>query len=376
MVGWSAETARESVPVLKVTDRVVIAPLNDALKPGQNVLIVRENPDDEEPDVIANGKVALIKDKFSFIRLDVDTLKKRPEKKDRIVLLGAPKIFSSRQDEGGKSNFVQENIPPEAQERGYIQLRYLHFAGQLDGESSTEANRYKNISSLPKTGWELEWFLDFLSSYGLSFGQLTGVVPIQSYYHNDVQAQYAQTYFKLMYRTQKKYDLRGQFFLQSQNEEFSTQNPDDFILSTKTEAQLLGAALIYEPGDLLLRRERFAFQWSYLKLQAAMSLNVQATDGAVSRGTSSGGSAMRDLRLEAGATMWIPSVPWVKRYTLSLEGFHRQTDLKFSGPTRSENGGVYAIPENGTAQENETGWMLSIGVRFDDVIGAVFKPKD
>lgn len=364
--------------IAKVTDRTAIIRVPKDYKRGQNVLFVRgsTNPDDDDYEVIANGKILTSKNGLAVIQMDLETLKKRPERSDHAVLLGAPRVFPDKVEPGQNNHIVADPPPNEKFEPGYISLRYLSLGNKLDSTGSTEANRFKVIGNLPKSGFELEWFVDFLSHFGFGFSSTSGRVPIRNYYSREVDAEVSQMALRLFYRTYKNSNFRAHFFLQGLTEDFATANTDETVLGTKLESTLLGTTLFYEPGDLLLQRSRTAFQFTYLKIGYLMSISGKATDLVVSRGTS-GNATIGELTYGIGATMWLPWMPYVKRYTLSVDGFQRKLDLQFSGPTKPEDVlPVRPIAANGTYSETESGVIFSIGIRMDDFIGALFKPKE
>ncbi len=365
-----------SLPILQVDDDFLrIRTLNSFL-PGQNFLIVRP-VDDDDPEVIANGKLRSQKKNEATISFDPGLVKKRPNKNDFVILLGSPKQFAdppASKKSKGDDFLLSTPVKPEP---GYIQFKYLQLDSSLDSTSPNQANSLKKIGKFPRTGFELEWFTEFLPSYGFSLSQMHSTIPITDYFHNPVPGSFDQTVLKLMFRTEKHAFFRGLFYFQSLSEKFNTENGDEYVLSTSLAVNGLGAAVIYEKGKLLPITPSWSYSWTSAKLSLVYGFSTLAQDGAISRGQSNSGNSYQELRFALDSTAYLPIVPYVKRWILGVEFYQRALELQFSGTTVGENvGGAYVIPSNQRYKENESGFFITLGARFEDVIGQAFKPRE
>ncbi len=364
-----------AMKITAIANRHVMVSGAGGLTLGQNILLVRLNPDDDDYETIANGKVVRVKGQSAAVEIDMEKLKKQPLKTDVAVFLGAPKVFTEVNLKAHQEDTIPtladiEELPP-----GYIWFQYLMDDGKLVSNSSNQANSFKNMGKIKRTGYNFEWFFDFVPHYGIGFESTSTVVPVRSYSRDAVDATVKHDSFKFMYRTKKYYNLRGIFSFKAATDSFATDNPDEYVISSTVKMNYLGAALDWEPGDLILIDKQAKFEFTFLRMQYSMGLLGTVSDGElIQRGTSSKASA-NELKIIASGTGYFPWMPWVHRYTLSFEYYQRSNTVSFSGPTRSEANN-YAIPQDGNYGENESGLLISLGVRFDDVVGRIFKPKN
>jgi hypothetical protein len=370
------ELTTKPLPILAVGDDFIRVRSLDTLGPGQNFLIVRP-VDDDDPEVVANGRLkSQIKNEV-IIEFDPALAKKRPINNDFVILLGKPKVFNPI-PKGKKSDDTDFSLlQVKNKETGYLQFKYFQGNTKLDSSSPNQANSLKNISKFPRAGFELEWFMEFLPNYGFSIGEFSGEIPIVNYFHTPVPGTFTQSKIKLMYRTEKSSTLRGQLFMQSQSEKFATANSDEYILSTQVDVSALGASLVYERGELLPITKTWSFGLTALRLNLIYGLSVVAQDGSVSRGQSSGGNGFQEIQLGLDTTGYFPKIPYLKRWTFGLDFYQRTLDLKFTGKTKGEQvTGAYVIPSDQKYSEIESGVYLYVGFRFKDVIGSAFKPRE
>lgn len=365
------EIRQKAIRIRAVRDFTVVAEAPGDLR-GQSVLIVRLV--DDEYEIIATGKVKTQKGDTAEIAIDVDAMKKRPVPADFVVSLGPPIEFVPKKPPVAPEPFALDTEKPPDLEPGYIQLNYLRSSETLVPESPNQANSYKTYKGVTRTGFLLEWFLEFLPNYGLRIETASATVPILSYFRSSVDASLVSTRFRIMYRLKKRSSFRATFFLDSGDDGFDTANTDEYVVSTKANSSKLGATLAWEPGDPLLTATRARFQLTDVRFELAQTIAGQAKDGVVARGET-GKLAGRDLRLIVGTTAYLPWMPWVKRWSLSFESYQSRRELAFSGATRSEAGGIYKIPADGAYAESISGWTIWLGFRFEDVIGRTLKPK-
>jgi hypothetical protein len=371
-----AELTTKPLPILSVGDDFIRIRSLDAMRSGQNFLVVRPM-DDDDPEVIANGRLKSQVKNEVLIEFDPALAKKRPIQNDFVILLGKPKIFvpPPKGKKSDDANFTLSEV--KKKEPGYLQFKYFQGNTKLDTSSPNQANSLKTISKFPKAGFELEWFMEFLPNYGFSIGELSGEIPIVNYFHVPVPGIFSLSTIKLMYRTDKTANLRAQFFMQSQSEKFTTANSDEYILGTQLDVTAFGTTLSYERGELLPVTKTWSFGLTALRLSYIYGLTVVAQDGAVSRGQSSGGNGFQEIRVGLDTTGYFPKIPYLKRWIFGLEFSQRTLDLKFTGKTKGEQvTGAYVIPSDQKYSENESSVFLYVGFRFTDVIGSTFKPRE
>ncbi len=348
------------------------------LSTDSRFLIVRVKDDKNDFEVIADGKVHSVDKDGFWLSVNTSDMKKIPVKGDFAVSLGDPKVFEKKDQLKPTLDFKLKNGVVEPLEPGYLQLGYTFYQGSFSSNSSTRANSFKNINQYKFQGFQLEWFLDFLPNYGITLKSFGGNVPVTSYYLTDIPSSYSRLNLRLNYRTNRsKSNLRWTFFIDSLYEEFKTDNPDEYLLSTKETSLGAGAMFAWEPRPSLLTfsgKSEFVFQ--RLFLTGIYYPKVQVQDSIVSRGTDSNGSSRWDLGVGSTFLFNLSWVPWVKRYYLEAGYNVSETSLKFSGATTSESGGVYVVPQGGSGSEKDQYLYIQVGVRFDDFIGHIFSPRN
>lgn len=341
---------------------------------NQYVVIVRHNPDDDEMEVISTGRFK--SRPREHILLDDLNFKKLPQAGDLVAKTGDP---LKKKDEKAKAE--PKNILPDAPtvsplEAGYIEFSYLTGHQNTLTESPNQANAYKQINNLSDSGFRLRWFLDFFPNYGIDYQTRSGQVPIQSYYRSDVSATLSEQLFRLNYRNSKiGHSWRWNAFVESFSTEFQTNNPDEAVISTAAQGVGIGASLKYEPYSPLYSAKSTSMVVDGIGLEFSQSLMGTAVDALVSRGSSSRVSR-QSLSLVAGTTLYLPWVPYINRYFIEASYTTTNWSMAFSGPTRKEIGGPIEIPSGGTYAEKEKGWKILIGIRYDDLVGRIFKPKN
>lgn len=365
------EIRQRAIRINAVNDFVVEVAIGADAK-DRNVLAVRLNQDDEY-EIIATGKVSSQKGELAKIQIDGSSMKKRPRADDFVVFLGPPMDFTFKKPDKPGEPFEMKTGTEEVPENGYISLSSVSITETLKSESTTRANSYKGYNSVGRSGYSLEWFLEFLPSYGIKYVTGKGALPIRSYYRENVDASISETKFRLMYRMKRRGWFRFTGFFESADEQFATSNPDEYVIGTQASLTKLGASLSLEYGDLLLLRPSTWAQFTDLKVELLQIVAGRADDGLISRG--SGNIQGQEMSVSAGFTFYLPWMPWVKRYTLAVESFTSKRSMSFSGVTRSENSQFYEIPEGGSGTESYSGYRIWLGVRFEDVIGKALKPK-
>lgn len=364
-------------PILSEKDKSYFVQSSVPLSKDSRFIIVRIKEDKSDFEVIANAKVQSLEKQGLWLVIADQDLKKLPMQGDFAVLMGEPKSFEKKNQLKPtlEYNLAQQDVEPL--EPGYLQFGYTFFGGSYSSSSSTPANAFKNISQYSFQGFQIEWFVDFLPNYGITIKSFGGSVPVFSYYREEIPSSYSRLNLRFNYRTKRfSNNLRGTVFIDSLYEEFKTDNPDENVLSSKETSMGLGGMLSFEPKPSLLSfsgKSEFVFQ--RLFLSAIYYPKVQAQDSVISRGTDSNGSMRWDAGIGTTFLFNLAWVPWVKRYYLEAGYNVSETNLKFSGPTSSESGGVI-IPQGGSGSEKDQYWYIQLGVRFDDVVGHALSPRN
>ena len=69
-------------------------------------------------------------------------------------------------------------------------------------------------------------------------------------------------------------------------------------------------------------------------------------------------------------------IPYVNRWFVDFRYSQISQSLKMAGGTTSEAGGFYTVPIGGGYTEKQTLFMITLGVRFPDVLGANLKSRN
>ncbi len=370
------ELKSKSIPVLAEKNNIVEIG-QTSLAPGQKMLFVRPIPEYEEFEIIAEGAILDTKNGRTRVKLRMDKLKKIPTKTDYAVMLAAPKTFTPPQVKKPETILTFEQQQVEDLEPGYISLYYLSDMGSMKTTSSNVANSLKQINSLKSSGIGIEWFLEFLPSYGFSFENSSGKVPVFSYFKVEEPTSIENTELKLQMRNQLfKPGWRYRGFLINATSNFSTTNTDAYVISSKAVLNGFGAMLGYDftqtlslPTKKWGKPHTLYFGFSYYP-------DVLIVDGIVKRGSASSGSTQLNLMLGYTHMLNLSFIPYLNRWFFDFKLTQTSTKIKMSGTTTSEVGSFYVVPENGNYSETQTLIQVSFGTRFSDFLGAGLKSRN
>jgi hypothetical protein len=372
---FSPEMQKNAFKVLQEQNNIIaISAVN--LPKGQRILFVRNVPDLGEFEVIGQGTIERANNKICVVKLNTDTLKKIPLAGDFAVLLGEPKTFVEQAHTKPQSDLSLHQDIPQEPEKGYLDIGTLVGSGKLIGKSGNQANSLKNIDKFLINGIRFDWYPDFFSNYGITYQTRSAQVPITSYFLKSETGTFVNSTFRLNYRAIRSLkNLRWIFFLENQSEEFNTSNSDEYVFASRYNSMGLGGHLAWEPGDLLFSTPGLLGQMNRFYLEAMYAPVLSAADHTISRGTSSTGSSRLEYSVGYTHLFYWSSIPWLKRYFLDFKYSVSDLKLQFSGNTKSEAGGIYAIPENGHYAETKTSLQITFGWRFEDLLGRNFKPR-
>lgn len=373
----ASELKSKSLPVLSEKRSIVEVGDSD-LHMGQKMLFVRIVPEYDEFEVIAEGTVIAKSKGRTQIKMNLDKLKKIPNKDDFAVMLGEPKKFVDPKTEPSKALIAIERDEVVEQEPGYIAVYLINSNGQLKSTSSNTANSLKQLNSLKTAGFGFEWFFEFLPSYGFSYESGGGKVPVFSYFKKEEPTIYEFSEFKIMFRKQllKNPGWRWHFQISNWTSKFKTTNADAYVLSTQTVSNGFGAAISYDFKASLFEAPRFWGTPYSLYAGLKMYPDVTISDGIVSRGETSSGSSQMSTFVGYTHNFNLKFIPYVSRWYLDFRFSQLNQSIKMLGATKSEAGSFYTVPQGGTYSEKQTFFEITLGIRFPDLLGAGLKSRN
>ncbi|MBL7543673.1 MAG: hypothetical protein JNL11_07640 [Bdellovibrionaceae bacterium] len=371
------ELKSKSIPVLAEKKGIIEIRETD-FAPGQRMIFIRVIPDYDEFEIIAEGSVTGTKNKRTFIKLKMDKLKKIPTKEDFAVMLGEPKKFTDPKVEKNNTIISLEQEEVKEYEPGYVAFYILNVNGQLKSTSSNVANSLKQVDALKTGGFGLEWYFEFLSSYGFSYESASGRVPVYSYFKVEELTTYEFSDFKILFRSSlmKAPGWRWKIHLSNWTSKFKTTNADAYVLSTQIVSNGLGLMVAYDFKAPLFESPKIWGNPYSLYAGFTFYPDVNVKDGAVSRGETSAGSVMTSLVAGYTHNLNLKFIPYVNRWFVDFRYSQISQSLKMAGGTTSEAGGFYTVPIGGGYTEKQTLFMITLGVRFPDVLGANLKSRN
>ncbi len=367
----------------------VAAPDKSALPPDAQVLIVRRQG--RRYESIATGKVAAFQRGQILIQLDKSGLTKLPQPGDGVVLMNAPLNPDVNDKKESIDNLIAKPKPPPARpaEKGYIQGGIGLLQADMTSTSSTQANSAKNAPSYRFKFLQGAYYSDFIP-LGIEFFSVSGDFPTSTYYQVNTTSSQSNSVLSLNYRFRPvKRHWRFWARILSASWDFKTNNTDEFLLSTQASGLGVGGRVAYEwapelwtparpawySENDLVKEPLFGVTLQRVFFEAGYFPSLSVKDNGVSRGANSNGSSALDLKLGATAMLYWSEIPLLKRWVFELGYHYRMQNLKFSGTTVSEAGGIYTIPQSGTGTETEKFLSAFIGVRFEDPLSDIFSKK-
>jgi hypothetical protein len=343
--------------------------------------VVFVRPSGPDFEIIARGKVETIQDNKILVTLDRSAIIKYPLKGDLAVPLGTPRDWPPDSDPKVMTPPMEtEELEPPG-DPGFFQIDSGVLSGAVETTSSDgTSNEYKDIPKYQPTFFHFLWYFEFLWQLGIEYESASGVFPTSTYYRNFGPTTEKKNTFTLNYRFRRKWfkeKLRPAIRFMTTTSEFATLNTDEALISSQSSAMGMGARLSYEFDSQVWKPKKgsgLRFQQVVLGLNYYPFVNVADT-GSIKRGTSSGGSNILEYKLSCSTLMYLKWFPWIKRYVFEFGYSETIAHYKFSGATASETLGFYTIPENTSSTEQQKWFFVTLGVRFEDVVGAFFKPR-
>ena len=189
---------------------------------------------------------------------------------------------------------------------------------------------------------------------------------------------FTETNMSLHYRFHKILNnkLRFTLKLNSLVNEFITQNDDNYLLSSRSAGMGMGARLSWEFLETTWSTESyqpFAIQQIIYDYDIYPKYEVQDID--YPRGQSSKGSTLTQWQLTVSTLVYLKWMIFFKRYVVDLSYGKSQSNLMFHGEPFDMTDSFSKIQPDGHYTESYNYLRVSIGLRMDDLLGRLLKPR-
>ncbi len=378
------EIIRSSMKVIKEDEGVVsmTPPGNHSFAQGTQMLFFRKKG--SRLEMIATGKVLTEETdvkthQFQIkVELDKDTIIKYPIEGDYAAPLADP-TASNEANKKDENDYLLPEEPPIAKPNnrpGYLEAGAGLLYGQLATTTSTVANDAKASSAYRFKNIHFAYFSE-LVPFGVELDSHAGNFPTSTFYSKIVASNESVSILGIHYRFEPILNKKLEFVakVNSLSDQFTTDNKDENLLSTKVSGMGLGLRLNFNLEKPNWKPQKGE---SFLALQAITAEAIYypmitATDTLVSRGTDSGGSTGMQVRVSSTLLAYLPFIPLLKRWVFQGSYGFRSYNLKFSGPTVPENVlSPVPILQGTHATEKESDLRFFFGVRFDDPLKSLF----
>lgn len=363
---------KNSTPIKRVVDDVLIIQPNSLLKIGDHVVAVRYYEDNLE--VIARGQIGASQNGELLATLERGSITKPPANSDFIITLS--KLNGQQDPEPFQPQDNSLEPAKDSYEPGYIQIGLNQISGNFEASGSSQVNSYKKYTHTT-TETSLLWYFDFLWRVGIEYSFHESSIPLKSYDRLSRATVFNESRFALHYRLLPIWkELRPNLKLISLNSSFLTANNDEYVVPTTYTGTGFGVHWHYLFNDNLFTSQNRYIGWSWNRayLDTDYFFSYSALDGKVSRGEGAG--QRLDLKLGVVGLFYIKKIPFFKRYFVDLQLGYSMANFTFSGTPKSAIDGFYQIPSGASATESENYVKISIGVRMDDVISKILKGRD
>jgi hypothetical protein len=355
---------------------VFLAP-KSTYKVGTNILIMR--PEGDVVDIVASGSVVGQKGQEVVVELNTASIMKAPYKGDLITIMAPPWSPSDKDEELVLESPLETESVPLPPEPGYVEILIGTLSGSVYPTSSTQANAYKKANSFDFQSISFAWYFEFLWNFGYEYNSFSGIFPTSTYFRDVGESTYRFSQFGFNYRF-RGYDsgsLRPVIRFYSLTDKFETINPDEALISSQYNGFGVGLRIEARFGSELWKTDKYfpPLILQNLYVEAGYVPSLTATDLTISRGESSGGSKAFEYAIGATSVIYLKWMPMASRWIVSGKYVVQSYDLTYSGPTKSEEGGFYTIPEGGRYKEQYSYLMLNFGLRFDDYVGKFLNPR-
>jgi len=345
--------------------------------PPRFLLMVRLEKDSFE--ILGRGQIVGIQDNKYLIELDRESMLKHPGEGDYAVPMAPPKNFPKLPELLISNSGVSTEDPELPTEQGYAQLD----VGSLRNSSYVSqgflgTNEYKDIPTFNPSTLHFLWYFDFLWHFGVEWNRVTGNFLTNSYDRRQFGSSMSESKISLHYRFRRFFynKLRWTVKINSFNNTFSTENNDDYLLSSNTSGTGLGLRFGWEfkePQWSTESYQPFAIQQIVYDYDLYSNLNV--VDLNYIRGKNSNGSSLVQQQLTLSILAYLKWMPFFKRYVIDISAGQSRAQIQFHGPSSAPTGSLNTIAEEGIYSENYDFVKIAFGLRMDDLLGRFFKPR-
>lgn len=322
-----------------------------------------------------------------LVDVDRDSIVKYPQTGDFAI----PMSDADGTNEGDKKE-EYNYLLPEKKEKKEEDDRpgYLEFgAGLMQGSMNSTPNfpqgavpgnpdQDKNPTGYRFMDLHAAYYLDFFP-IGFEYDHHGGNFPTQTRDLLKVNSSESVTTMNLGYRLHPFFNkhLYTTVKFSMLSDTFKTDNPDENLLNTKMSGTGGGLRFAWDfvPVNWKPQKSRLAAVLQDVYIEGIYYFSVNVQDQSISRGTSSSGSNALAYRMGADALAYIPFIPLFKRWVFNVNYGGRAYNLKFQGPTVSQSGSIYQLPQGGASKLTENDVRFFVGIRIDDPIRMLFAPK-
>ncbi len=315
------------------------------------------------------------------IELDKDAIIKYPREGDFAAPLADPNAFGAGEKKE-QFDFLMP-IEPEVSEHhdlpGYFEGALGLFYGNLSSTTSSVVNEAKASSGYRFAPIHFGYFFNF-APIGIEYDRFSGNFPTRTFQGSTVTSSEAVKHWTLNYRfgpfIKKRLELQAQAVLMSR--EFTTDNPDESLISSQMSGLGLGGRAVYwfrkpnwvrERGESFLSLDQFFVSAHYYP-------SVSVSDLAISRGNDSPGSFAYDARVGLSIVAYFDFIPFFHRWFAQASAGYMRSSLKFSGtPVQSNQPFPATIPQDSRATESEVDVRFLFGFRIEDPLYLLFSRK-
>jgi hypothetical protein len=360
-------------------------PGNHSLANGTQILFFRKKG--IRLDMIATGLVkgetpAPSGQAFMLqVELDKESILKYPREGDFAAPMADPNAFGAGEKKE-QFDFLMP-IEPEVSEHhdlpGYFDGALGLFYGSLSSTSSSVVNEAKASRGYRFSPLHFGYFFNF-APIGLEYDRFNGNFPTRTFQGTKVASSETVSHLTFTYRfgpfLKKRLELQAQAV--SMSRDFTTDNSDESLISSKISGMGVGGRVVYwfkkpnwvrERGESFLSLDQFFISAHYYPM-------VSVSDLTISRGTDSPGSMAYDARVGLSLVAYFNFIPFFHRWFAQASAGYMGSSLKFSGTTVHSNQTFpVQIPENSRATETEVDVRFLFGFRIDDPISLFFSNK-
>ncbi len=365
---------KSSVKVVKEQEGFFFVSVGDRkVRPDDYVLFVR--PFEGELDILARGQIKAKQEGMALVELKIENISKIPRIGDYAVFMAPPWTPDPEKDKEDATGFLKSEPPPIPGDPGYIEFDMGQFNSNLTTTGAPIANEAKNVAGYTFNYMHFVWYLEFLWRLGIEIERIAGAFPTTDYNRRSFDSSQNITNFKLNYRMRKFEDFwntRLTFKLINTTDTFDTSNEDAFLISTVYAGLGLGAEFNKEFSSGVWKpKGNLGFNIHKIYLDLNYFPQIGAVETIVSRGEEAAVTAL-EYRIGFESFLYIGWIPWFKRYVIKAFYGQRSYNLQFSGATESE---FLPVDENASYTETYDYWVVSFGIRLEDVVGQFFMPR-